>query len=198
MSGVVLASTSAIRRKLLEAAGIPVVVEPPRVDEAALKTVLKAGGADATAVAFALAEEKAAHIAALPPDRLVVAADQMLECEGAWFDKPVDRQMAQEQLRALRGKAHRLITAVIVGRDGRTVWRYVESARLVMRPFSEAFLESYLERVGDAAHSSVGGYQIEGLGVQLFSKIDGDHFAILGLPLLPLLSFLRTQGVVGT
>jgi septum formation protein len=196
VSGVILASTSAARRKLLEAAGLAIAVEPSGFDEASLKRALK--GSDVGEVAGILAEHKAVAVAKARPGCWVVGADQMLDCDGRWFDKPRDRQDARRQLAALRGKAHRLVTAVAVARDGPAVWRHVDTARLVMRPFSDAFLDSYLELAGEAALSSVGAYQLEGLGVQLFSEVDGDHFTILGLPLLPLLAFLRSQGVLGT
>jgi septum formation protein len=195
VSRLVLASTSAIRRTLLEAAGLAVTVEAPAVDEAAIKAALLAKGADAPTVAAALAERKALSVAG-GPDAYVIGADQMLECYGRWFDKPGDLAGARRQLEALRGREHHLYSAVAVASGGVVLWRRVERARLVMRAFSDAFLDSYLERAGAAALWSVGSYQLEGLGVQLFSEIEGDHFTILGLPLLPLLAFLRSRGVL--
>lgn len=192
----ILASGSATRRAMLAAAGIPVDIDAPSVDETELKLSLRAEGANAAQVAEALAELKAMRIAPRHPGAIVIGADQMLECEGRWFDKPVDRSAARIQLQALRGRAHTLISTAVAIRDGMRLWHGTDRARLVMRPFSDAFLEAYLDRVGEAAYGSVGGYQVEGPGVQLFSAIEGNHFTILGMPLLPLLAFLREQGVV--
>jgi septum formation protein len=196
VSAVILASTSAARRSLLAAAGIHVRCLAPGVDEAAIKAALREEGADAQRVAITLAEAKAAGIAAAHPDALVIGADQMLDCDGAWFDKPADRQAARRQLVTLRGRTHGLVTAVAVAGDGHVLWRHADWARLAMRDFTDAFLDSYLEQAGDAALCSVGGYQLEGLGIQLFDDIRGDYFTILGLPMLPLLSFLRSRGMV--
>lgn len=181
---------------MLEAAGVRVEVDAPSVDEAALKSAMRAQGADAAETAEALAAMKAQRISARWPGALVIGADQMLECEGTWFDKPADRAEARETLKCLRGRSHELVTAVCVARDGLILWHHIARARLTMRRFSDAFLEAYLSRIGDSACESVGAYQLEGLGVQLFSRIDGDHFTIVGLPLLPLLDFLRGHGVI--
>jgi septum formation protein len=193
---VVLASASAIRASLLRQAGIPVEVAPARVDEAALKHSMRAEGAAAADCAAALAALKAQRVSGRHPGALVIGADQMLECDGVWFDKPADRAQAAVSLRALRGKTHELVAAVTVLRDGAQLWQHVGRARLTMRTFSDGFLDAYLAALGDAALQSVGAYQLEGLGVQLFSHIDGDHFTILGLPLLPLLDFLRQHRIV--
>lgn len=193
---VVLASSSAIRATILRQAGIPIEVMPADVDESALKQSMRAERASVADCATALAILKAQRVSQRQPGALVIGADQMLECDGTWFDKPGDTAQAADQLRALRGKTHRLIAAVVVMRDGEVLWRHVEPARLTVRLFSDAFLESYLSAVGAAVCQSVGAYQLEGRGVQLFSHIDGDHFTILGLPLLPLLDFLRHHGVV--
>jgi len=181
---------------MLEAAGVRVEVDAPSVDEAALKSAMRARGADAAETAEALAAMKAKRISARWPGALVIGADQMLECEGAWFDKPADRAQARESLKRLRGRSHELVTAVCVACDGLILWHHIARARLTMRKFNDAFLDSYLSRIGDGACESVGAYQLEGLGVQLFSRIDGDHFTIVGLPLLPLLDFLRGHGVI--
>ena len=196
MTAVILASGSQTRFAVLSAAGLTVIPVPPGVDEDAVKLSLKAEGADAGRTAEALAEIKALRVSHRHAGALVIGADQMLDCQGQWFDKPRDRAQAREQLLTLRGQTHRLVTAAAVLRDGQRLWHHVETAEMTMRPFSEAFLDRYLDRAGETVLSSVGAYQLEGLGAQLFSKIDGDHFTILGLPLLPLLDFLREHGVV--
>jgi septum formation protein len=195
---LVLASTSPIRAALLRQAGVTIETDPARLDETEVKTSFRAEGASAAACAEALAELKAQRVSGRHPGALVVGADQMLECEGVWFDKPLDRAQAADQLRALRGKTHTLVAAVVAVSDGRRLWQHVAHARLTMRPFSDAFLSDYLDRVGDRATESVGAYQLEADGVQLFAHIDGDHFTILGLPLLPLLGFLRDRGILPT
>jgi len=193
---VVLASGSATRRAMLESAGIRIVADRPDVDEGRLKQSFKAAGLDAVAAAEALARAKAEDVQPRHPGTIVVGADQMLECEGEWFDKPVDRAGAAAHLRRLSGRPHRLISAVVAVRDAVHVWSAIETATLTMRPLSSAFIDAYLDQVGLKALDSVGGYQVEGPGIQLFSEIRGDHFTILGLPLLPLLAFLRREGVV--
>jgi septum formation protein len=195
---VVLASASAIRATLLRQAGLAVEVAPATIDEAAVKQTLRNDRADTEACALALAELKAQRVSQRHAGALVIGADQMLDCDGAWFDKPADRAQAAASLRALRGKTHVLIAAVTVVRDGALIWHHAARARLTMRPFSDGFLERYLDAVGDAALGSVGAYQLEGLGVQLFSHVDGDYFTVLGLPLIPLLDFLRQHQVVPT
>lgn len=198
MVPVVLASASAARAALLRAAGITVAIAPAAIDEDAIKAALRADGAGAADVAEALAEMKARRVAPRHPGALVVGTDQMLDCDGIWFDKPLSLEQARAQLVALRGKAHVLHTAAVVVRDGERLWHTADHARLVMRPFSDGFLDDYLARIGAAALTSVGAYQLESLGIQLFAKIEGDHFTILGLPLLPLLGFLRGQDVLQT
>ncbi|MDH3229335.1 MAG: Maf family protein [Alphaproteobacteria bacterium] len=194
---VILASGSRFRAAMLEAAGVPVAVDPPAVDEDAVKAAMRATDADAAETAEALAALKAQQVSSRRPGALVIGADQMLECDGAWFDKPADRAQARQTLLALRGRTHELVTAVCVVRDGLILWHHVARARLTMRVFGDAFLDSYLKAIGSAACDSVGAYQLEGLGAQLFSRIEGDHFTIVGLPLLPLLDFLRGHGVIG-
>ncbi len=193
---VILASASAIRATVLRNAGVAVDIVPGTVDETAVKQAQRARGATADDCASALAELKARDVAHKHAGALVIGADQMLECDGRWFDKPGDAAQAAAQLRALSGRTHVLIAAVAVVRDDTVVWRHVERARLTMRRLDDGFIADYLAAVGDGAQRSVGAYQLEGRGVQLFSHIDGDYFAILGLPLLPLLAFLRDQGVV--
>ena len=193
---LVLASASSSRRQLLAAAGVPVEVEAPRIDEEGVKDTLRAEGASAEQAAETLAELKAQRISSRRPEALVVGADQMLECGGAWFDKPPDRAHAAGHLRALSGREHRLVCAVCVVRGGARIWHHLDQARLVMRPLSDNFIEAYLDAAGESVLSTVGAYRLEGLGAQLFSRVEGDHFTILGLPLLPLLGFLRDRGVL--
>ena len=193
---IILASGSATRRAMLENAGVPFMVDTAPVDEAAVKAAMRAETDNPARVAEVLAELKAARVSARHPGSIVIGADQMLECERQWFDKPADRQAARAQLLALRDKSHRLVSSVVALRDGQRLWHHTDAARLDMRRFSDAFLDDYLERAGAAVLSSVGAYQLEGLGAQLFRVVEGDHFTILGLPLLPLLDFLRENGVV--
>jgi septum formation protein len=193
---IVLASGSAIRARLLTAAGIAHRVVKPSVDEDEIKAALRGEDAPVEAAVEALAELKAKRVSARNPRALVIGADQILECDGEWFDKPGDRAAAAETLRRLSGKEHHLIAGVCVARHDHRLWHHVERARLVVRPLSEAFIARYLDAVGDAALKSVGAYQLEGLGAHLFAQVDGDFFTILGLPLLPLLAFLREHGAL--
>ena len=193
---VILASASPARRDLLANAGVPFEAQAAPVDETEVKQALKAEGAPVAAVAETLAELKALHISRRFPAALVIGADQILECEGRWYDKPPDLDAARAQLQALSGKTHTLLASVCVVRGGERLWHHNASARLQMRAFSEEFLEGYLDAVGEAALGSVGAYQLEGQGAQLFARVQGDYFTILGLPLLPLLDFLRNHGVL--
>ncbi|MCW4590382.1 Maf family protein [Gluconacetobacter entanii] len=193
---IVLASQSAARRGLLESAGLAISCQPASVDEATVKRECREAGLDVDATALTLARAKAARIVA--PDAIVIGADQMLSCNGEWFDKPEDLERARAQLMRLRGQVHVLHTAVVVMRDGVEVWRHIARPCLWMRNFSEEFLDSYLRLEGDAVLSCVGAYRLEGPGLHLFARIEGDHDAILGLPVLPLLEFLREQGTVRT
>jgi septum formation protein len=194
---VVLASASVARARLLGCAGVPFAVDAAAVDEAAVRESMHADGAAAADVALALAALKAVRVSPRHPDALVIGADQMLECNGRWFDKPVDREHARAQLLALRGRSHELVSAVCVARNASVIWRQVDMARLTMRAFSEQFLERYLAQAGEEVCGSVGAYRVEGLGAQLFSSIEGSHFTIVGLPLLSLLGLLREHQVVG-
>ena len=193
---VVLASGSATRRGMLEAAGVPLIAEAAAVDEISVKLSLQQEGAEAADAAEALAELKAHRVASRHPQAIVIGADQILTCDGRWFDKPQNRDDARAQLLALRNKTHRLETAAVIVRGGRRIWHMRDTASLSMWPFSEAFLDDYLDRMGEAVTASVGGYQVEGLGAQLFSGITGSHFTILGLPLLGVLDVLRNHGVL--
>ena len=192
---VVLASASKTRAQLLRNAGIDFDVVPAHADEASLKEALRAEGANARGVALALAELKASRISVAQPSDLVIGCDQLLDCQGAWFDKAVDCADAGRQIARLQSKSHELATAVCVLRDGRRLWHRVEAPALTMRVFDAAGIEGYLSAAGDEVIGCVGGYRLEGIGIQLFTKIEGDYFSILGLPLLPLLDFLRDQGI---
>ena len=189
---LVLASKSAIRHALLRDAGIPVEVQPADIDERTIEQ--RSPTRDASELAALLAREKARTIAARFPGRLVLGADQTLALGERRFSKPGDRAGARAQLKALRGRTHELHTAVALARESTMVFEHREVARLTMRAFSDSFLESYLDAVGAAVTASVGGYQLERIGIQLFERIEGEHFVILGLPLLALLQYLRQAG----
>ena len=196
MGQVVLASSSRARARLLADAGLSFEVDPPLLDESPTKKRMRARGADAAELAEALAEAKARERTKHHPGTYVIGADQVLELDGKWYDKPKTREEAADHLRTFRGRTHHLVSAVCVVRDNDRIWRHVETARLKMRMFSEDFLFSYLDQAGDEYLESVGAYRLEGMGSQLFSRIDGNHFTILGLPLLSLLRFLRREGVL--
>jgi septum formation protein len=193
---IILASASAARANLLRAAGIACRAIPAGIDEEEIKRSMRAEGATVEDTALALAELKAQRIAARYPGILVIGADQMLELDDAWLDKPTDIAEARAHLKRLRGRRHRLIAAAVLLRDGARLWHHVSRAELAMRDFSDEFLERYLHAMREEACQSVGAYRLEGLGVQLFSEIEGDYFTILGLPLLPLLAALRDQSVL--
>lgn len=193
---LILASASPVRARLLTNAGLQIQVEPSEVDEAALKQVFRAEGRAAIDCALALAETKARRIAGRRNRALVIGADQILVCGGIWFDKPSDIADARSQLQLLRGRTHELATAVCVVQNGTRLWHTVSRPSLTMRAFGDTFLEQYLAAEGAAVLGSVGAYRLEARGVQLFEQIEGDHFAILGLPLLELLGFLRDRGCV--
>lgn len=192
---LILASASLARAALLRAAGIDFAIEPAAIDEARIKRLARAIGDSALVCAFALAVEKARAVCVHHRDALVIGADQILVADEDWFDKPADLVEARAQLRSLGGRTHVLATAACVVSNGETLWHATSAPELTMRDFSEDFLDSYLAAEGEALFSSVGAYRLEGRGVQLFSRIVGDHFAVLGLPLLELLEFLRRRGV---
>lgn len=193
---IVLASTSASRRRILSQTGIYFDTAKPPVDENAIKATMKQAGATAAAVAEALAESKANSVADILPGHYVVGADQMLDCGGDWYDKPANRAGARYHLQGLRGKTHQLITATVIAHEGKIIWRHVETARMTMRDFSDEFLDQYLDKAGPNVLRSVGAYELEGIGAQLFASIEGDFFAILGLPVVPLLNALREAGAL--
>lgn len=193
---LVLASASAARRKVLAAAGLRFKAEAAAVDETAVKESLKAEGATALQAAETLAELKAQRVAVKYPGALVIGADQILSCNDVWFDKPPDGDHAAAHLRALSGKTHDLNTAVCAVRNGARAWHHNAVARLTMRTLSNTFIAAYLEAAGPEVLTSVGAYQLEGQGAQLFTAVEGDFFTVLGLPLLPLLDFLRANKVV--
>ena len=193
---LVLASGSATRAAMLRAAGLSFEVEVPRVDEEALKAALLAEERPARDVADALAEMKAARVSGRRPGALAIGSDQTLSCDGRLFSKPKTPEEAREQIGALMGRTHRLHSAAVICRDGEPLWRHVSEARLTMGRLSEAWLDGYVARNWDSIRHSVGGYRIEEEGVRLFARIEGDHFTILGMPLLPLLQFLSARGSI--
>ena len=196
MNRLVLASSSAIRAQLLSNAGVMFEIIPSIVDERAAEEPLLEAGMSPEDIALVLAEAKAVSVSEEQPGALVIGADQTLDFEGRRLNKPENMEDARRHLLALSGMSHALCAAVVVARDGEAIWRHVEIARMHMRDLQPAEIGRYLGRVGASALKSVGGYQIEGVGIQLFDRIDGDYFAVLGLPLLPLLKFLRSAGAI--
>ncbi|MHC0052032.1 Maf family protein [Actibacterium sp. D379-3] len=193
---VILASSSDIRQKLLRQAGVPFEVLPARIDEDMIRAALEADGATPRDVADALAEFKARKISEKRPEAQVIGCDQVLELQGAVLAKPRDMSDARAQLGALRATHHKLLSAVVIYEAGKPVWRHVGQVRLTMRPFSDTYMEEYLTRNWDSVKHSVGCYKLEEEGVRLFSRVEGDYFTVLGLPLLELLSYLTTNGTV--
>jgi septum formation protein len=193
---LVLASGSAARRRMLEDAGLVFDVILPACDEEGAKRQYRAQGHSPHAQAEALAELKAKSVSE-GTSAFVIGADQMLAVDGVALDKPRSASEAREHLLLLRGRPHELITAAVVAKDGAVVWRVTDVPRMRMRNFSDAFLDKYIENAGDDVLHSVGAYQLEGLGAQLFERVEGEYFSVLGLPLLPLLTFLRGQGELG-
>jgi len=196
MPSIVLASASPIRATLLRNAGLQIDVSPARVDEAGLRDGLAAEQASPRDTADILAEAKARRVGDRHPEALVIGCDQVLSIEGQILSKPVTIAEARAQLEMLRGKTHNLASAAVIFEDGRPVWRHVGVARLTMRDASDGYIDGYLDRNRDAALSSVGAYRLEEEGVRLFSTISGDFFTILGLPLLEILGYLSTRGVI--
>lgn len=185
---LVLASASAARRAMLEKAGLDFTAIPADIDEST-----KNG--DPETAAIKLAQQKALHISANNPEKIVIGSDQILSLDNKIFSKAKDEQQAREKLLALKGKAHTLYSAVSIAVNGNTEWSHSDRANLYMKDFSVTFLDSYIEKAGPELTSCVGAYALEGIGINLFEKIEGDYFTILGMPLLPLLSYLETKGI---
>jgi septum formation protein len=193
---IILASASTARARLLEAAGIPFSIEPADIDESWIKAASNQAGETALTCALTLALAKARCISERAPEALVIGADQILVAGDEWFDKPKSLIEARAQLQALRGRTHVLATAAGIVHGGRQIWRATSAPEMTMRSFSEAFLDHYIAAEGEALLGSVGAYRLEGPGVQLFQRMKGDNFAVLGLPLLELLDFLRSRGAL--
>ena len=196
MKPIVLASGSAIRRDILSGAGLDfdVVVKP--VDERAIKDALLDEGVKMSDIADALAEAKSVRVSRDRPDTFVIGADQIMTMDEQLYDKPASLDEARDRLKRMRGREHQLIGAVVICHDGQAVWRHMSRTRLWVRNFTDTFLEDYIAREGDALTKSVGAYRFEGLGAQLFERVEGDFFSILGLSLLPVLDFLRMRGAI--
>jgi len=193
---IILASQSQARQAMLTAAGVAFTSQTARVDETAIKQALLAEGAKPRDIADALAELKALRVSAKMPGAWVIGSDQVLDLKGKLLSKPKDLAAAREQLCQLRGQAHKLFSAAVIVKDGQPVWRHVGQVRLTMREFSDRFLEEYLTRQGDDIFGTVGAYKLEGEGVRLFNQIEGDYFAVLGMPLLEVLNYLSQTGAL--
>lgn len=193
MTALVLASGSFIRRQILEGAGVGFEVKTSGVDEDAIKAASRSQGPSALSVQLAEAKARAVSV---PEDVLVLGADQILSLEGSLYDKATSRIEARARLTLLRGKTHILHSGLAAVRNGQTIWTHAQDSSLTVRDFSDAFLDQYMDMAGDELTASVGAYAFEGLGAQIFEKIEGDYYAILGLPLLPVLNLLRREGVI--
>lgn len=195
---LVLASSSPIRRDLLTASGLRVDVRPARVDEDAIRRALEAEAARPNDIADTLAEMKARKVAERWPEAHVLGCDQVLELDGMVFAKPTSDEAAMDQLKTLRGKTHKLLSAAVLYHEARPIWRHVGEARLTMRNFSDDYLRDYVDRNWKSIRHSVGAYKLEEEGVRLFSAVVGDHFTVLGLPLIPLLGYLGDRGIIAS
>jgi septum formation protein len=196
MTDLILASASTARAAMLRNAGLAIDISPARVDEEEIKRAMLAEDAVPRDIADALAELKATRISAKSGATLTLGADQVLVQGGRLYDKPADLAQAADQLRALSGQTHELLSAAVIAEHGRPVWRHIGRAQLVMRPLTDHFIADYLSRSGGDILNSVGAYQLEALGAQLFTRVQGDYFSVLGLPLLEVLGFLRARGIL--
>ena len=195
MVNIVLASGSASRRSLLAGAGVQAQSIKPNVDEEAAKVGMRVDGLSVSNQAMQLAEMKAVKVSS-QVEGLIIGGDQMLNLDGEAFDKPINLEGAEKHLKKLSGKTHTLETAIVIAENGVPVWRHLERPKLSVRTLSDLFIKSYIKSCGPPLLTTVGAYQLEGMGAQIFSKIEGDYFSILGLPLLPLLDYLRVRGVL--
>ena len=193
---LILASGSDVRTKLLLQAGVPHRVERPRVDEEMIKAALLAENATPRDIADALAEMKARKVSDKNPSALVLGCDQVLDHRGKMMSKPENKQDAMRQLSDLRNDRHTLLSAAVVYEDGKPIWRHVGTVRMLMRAASDDYIDGYVKRNWDSIHESVGGYKLEEEGVRLFTRVDGDYFTVLGMPLLELLNFLMLRGEI--
>lgn len=196
MPHIILASASPHRAALLQAAGIEFETVEPEIDERAVEQALGNGAGDGETVAAVLAEAKAGDVSARNTDALVIGSDQTLTLDGKLFHKPADEDEARRNLLQLRGRTHQLHSAVALAENGDTVWRHLATASMTMRALDPGYIGRYMAKIGDRALASVGSYQVEGEGINLFERIEGDHFTIVGLPLLPLLKELRNRGAI--
>lgn len=195
---IILASSSETRLRLLQAAGVVVSAAPARIDEETVRAALEAEDASPRDIADTLAEMKAQRIGDRHPDAIVLGCDQVLDFQGRVWGKPQTPEAARDQLRALRGQTHRLLSAVVLYHQGEPQWRHIGQVRLTMRDFSDDWLDGYITRNWESLRHSAGGYLLEEEGVRLFSAVDGDYFTVLGLPLLPLLGYLGQRGFIAT
>jgi len=195
-TSLILASSSAVRARLLQHAGIPFSTVAPDVDEKKIKAESRAQNFTEVETARTLALAKARNVGLYKPNNLVLGADQMLTCQGEWFDKPVGADGVRNHLIGLSGKEHDLINAVVILRNNKILWQYDDTATIEIRQLTKSYIETYIKHAEKAVYQSVGAYDLEGRGVQLMRRIDGDYFSILGLPLFPLIDFLREYGAV--
>ena len=196
MSALILASGSVVRRALLENAGLSISVQKPLLDEEAIKNAMLAESAPPRDIADILAQEKARKISNKNPGALVLGCDQVLDFQGRLLSKPTSPENAREQLLSMRGRRHSLLSAAVLFENGKPIWRHVGHVRLTMRDFSDSYIDAYITRNWDEIQHCVGGYMLEKEGIRLFSKIEGDYFSVLGLPMIELLNYLALKGAI--